>query len=466
MRFYTKYIALLAITMTAVATVSAQDLQTGYFSKGFLYQHDLNPAAGNDQNYVAVPILGNTTIKMMGDFGYGDVVMKNPLYPNQSDKKMTTFLNPYVEDPLAGFATKDNRLSGQFKMTMLSAGFKGLGGYNTIELNARAKLNGKVPYELLRFACDVNNEDYDIGNLKADAIAFSELAFGHSHDVSDQLRIGAKLKLLLGIGNVSAKMENVQAKFNNADAWTVTANAESHVSIKGFEYEMGTMDYDAREGELNYVKDVNVDNGGLAGFGLAADLGMQYKINDDLTLSAALLDLGYIRWNNDYYAKNVVNSFTFSGFHDVSMKKHEDDNLEAQTDRYVDQVTDFTHLTDQGDLGAHTTGIGATVNVGCEYVLPSYKPLSFGLLATQRINGDYSWTEGRLSANWSPKNWVDAAASVSVSNFAASVGWLVNFHPKGCNFFIGMDQILGKYSKEGIPLNSNASVSLGLNICW
>ena len=43
---------------------------------------------------------------------------------------------------------------------------------------------------------------------------------------------------------------------------------------------------------------------------------------------------------------------------------------------------------------------------------------------------------------------------------------MLNIHPKGYNFFIGMDHILGKVSKEFIPLSSNVSVSLGMSVAW
>ena len=51
-------------------------------------------------------------------------------------------------------------------------------------------------------------------------------------------------------------------------------------------------------------------------------------------------------------------------------------------------------------------------------------------------------------------------------SFGASMGWVVNIHPKGLNLFVGMDRLLGKVSKQGIPLNSNTSVSMGMNITW
>ena len=49
---------------------------------------------------------------------------------------------------------------------------------------------------------------------------------------------------------------------------------------------------------------------------------------------------------------------------------------------------------------------------------------------------------------------------------ALCMGWVLNIHPKGYNLFIGMDHLLGKMSKECIPLSSNASVAVGMNITW
>ena len=42
-------------------------------------------------------------------------------------------------------------------------------------------------------------------------------------------------------------------------------------------------------------------------------------------------------------------------------------------------------------------------------------------------------------------------------------GWLLNFHTTGFNFFIGMDRTMAKVTKQFVPLNSNASVNIGMN---
>ena len=157
---------------------------------------------------------------------------------------------------------------------------------------------------------------------------------------------------------------------------------------------------------------------------------------------------------------------------DVAVKKEDamgnpkDNSLESQGDRYADQIADFANLSSDGDKGSRSTGIGATMNFGCEYTLPAYRQLKFGFLSSTRINGKYSWTDARLSANVAPLSWLDGGMSFSVNSFTASMGWVINAHPKGFNFFIGMDHILGKTSKEFIPLSSNASLNLGMNVTF
>ena len=179
-----------------------------------------------------------------------------------------------------------------------------------------------------------------------------------------------------------------------------------------------------------------------------------------------MLDLGFINWSNNMKAVNRTDQFRFNGFHDLSVTSSHGETIDDQIDSYGDQLADFANLTDQGDQGSRTTGLGATINVGATYNLPAYRKMTFGILSSTRINGAYSWTEGRLSANWTPLNWLDGGINFAVNSFTTSMGWVVNIHPKGYNFFIGMDHLLGKQSKEGIPLSSNASLALGMSIAW
>lgn len=116
-----------------------------------------------------------------------------------------------------------------------------------------------------------------------------------------------------------------------------------------------------------------------------------------------------------------------------------------------------------GELSSRTRALGATLNVGVDYELPYYRKLHFGLLNSTRINGKYSWTQFRLSANVAPVKVFSAGINAAVGTYGFGFGWILNLHARGINFFLGMDHTVGKLSKQFIPLNSNASLNLGLN---
>ena len=461
-----KKIILVATLMLSVVTATAQSLNSAYFTDGYNFRHTMNPAYGNDQSYVSIPALGNINVRTQVNFGYDAIIKNNP--NPYGNKTMTTFLNPYIDasTALEDFASGNNRVVGSVGITLLSAGFKAWGGYNTIEINSKTNFGVSLPYELFEFAKNTGNKNYDIGDINAGALSYVEIAFGHSRQLTDQWRAGAKLKVLLGVGRADVKMENVKAQLNDANQWLISAKAQADVSMKGFTYKQKDKEYKQKPGSYKYVNDLDVDGAGIGGFGLGIDLGATYKLNDDWNFSAALLDLGFISWSNDMQARNISDQFIFDGFHDAEVSKSSPNSFKNQGQSYSDQMAEFANLQDQGDQGGRTTGIGTTLNVGAEYTLPMYRQLSFGLLSSTRLQGEYSWTEARLSANWEPLNWLDGGMSLGVGSFGASAGWLINIHPKGFNFFIGMDHILGKQSKEFIPLSSKASVNLGMNITW
>lgn len=466
--FSIKYSA--AAVMLAVAGgAMAQGLNSAYYTDDYKFRHDMNPAFGNTDNYVSIPVLGNVNVNVHGNFGYQDVIMDNPMYPNTSDKKMTTFMNPYISasKALEGFSNGDNRIAGDVGIMLLSGGFSAFGGYNTIELSSKTSFGMSLPYELFEFAKNIGNKTYNIGDINVHAMSYAELALGHSRQINEKLRVGAKVKFLFGLGRADLKLQNMKADLAPNDKWTVSGQAVADVSMKGFSYVTETDEYnDPDRGEYDKVGDVDLDGFGLSGFGMAVDLGAVYQINEDWRVNAAVLDLGFISWSNNMQAVNRSDMFEFGGFHDISVKDGSGVDIEDQTDKYGDQIADFINLKANGDQGGRTTGIGATINVGAEYNLPVYRKITFGALSSTRIKGAYTWTEGRLSANWTPLSWIDGGVSFAVNNFTASMGWVLNIHPKGYNFFIGMDHLLGKMSKEYIPLSSNASINLGMSITW
>ena len=444
-------------------SLMAQNTNGGYFTEGYLYRHESNPAIANDQSYFSIPGVGNLNVAMRGNLAV-DKILYNV------NGKTTTFLNPGVsaDEFLSGLKDK-NKVGADIRLDIISVGFKGFNGYNTIGINVRSSAGAKIPGSLLRLAKEgPENKSYDISDLELNAQAYAELALGHSHQINDQLRIGATLKFLFGGANMQAKFNKAQLTLGQDD-WEAVTNAEVHASVKGFKYETETKEryvYDGNSYSLQnrtYVNDVDVDGTGLNGFGMGIDLGAEYKINDDWKVSASLLDIGFISWSNDMLATTNGDKYFHTDQYIFNADGDADNKFSREMDRLRDGLATLYELDDMGDQGGRTTGLGATLNLAGEYTLPSYRKLTFGALSTTRF-GTFGWTDFRLSANVAPTNIFSASTSFGIGTYGASFGWLLNFHPKGFNIYLGMDHTMGKVAKQMLPLSSNAHVNFGINI--
>ena len=263
----------------------------------------------------------------------------------------------------------------------------------------------------------------------------------------------------MGGANVDADFEKAQLTLGE-DAWTAVTNAKVQASIKGLEYERDINKDTGHE----YVNGMDVDGAGLNGFGMALDLGLQFSPNDNLSLSAAVLDLGYINWNNNMVASTGGEKTFTTDKYSFSVNDDATNSFDNEWELLQNDLSALYELEDEGDKGSRSKTLGATLNVGAEYAIPAYRKLKFGLLNSTRFQGDYTWTEFRLSANINPRKAFSAGANVAVGTYGWSFGWLMNISTTGFNMFLGMDHTMGKLAKQGIPLSSNASVNMGINI--
>ena len=468
---FRKYILTVAL-MASAGTMTAQDLNSAYFTQDFKYRHDMNAAFGNDQGYVAIPVLGNFNVKLQGSFGVGDVLFKNPYYGNPQypdAKKTATFMHPGIsaDEALSGFDKNGNSLIFDMDVPILSIGFKGFGGYNTIELKERNHFALSLPYSFFDFAKNMSNKNYTFDDLGVRGWAYAELALGHSHQINKNLRVGAKVKALLGGAYADLSMNDVQANMTG-NTWTISGKAVAELNMKGAKFKSEAKEYKGKPGTYNQINDIDIDGAGLGGFGLALDLGGVYEFKDmaegldGMKVSVSVADLGFINWSNTMLAESPGTPFTFSGF----KMRYEDGSFENGGDDIQDDLSDFAHLEDKGDIGGKTKALAATARIGVEYPLPVYNKLSFGLLGTHRFDGIYSWTEGRLSANWAPMKWLDGGVNVALTSFCTTMGWVLNIHPVGMNLFVGMDHTIGKTGASMVPLDSNVSLNFGMNVAF
>ena len=447
-----KYIASALIAASAMCA-TAQTTRSAYFTDNYLYRYEMNPAFDNEKNFISMPLLGNMNVAMNGSLGLQDLLYN-------VNGQTTTFLNPAVDTQTFLDAVGDgSQFGSDIKFGIFSTGFKAFGGYNTISINARANGNTHIPTTFLKMMKEgLESKTYDISDMWLHADAYAEIALGHSHKINDKWKVGGAVKFLVGGANMDAKFNHAQISLGK-DAWEIDLDGQVQSSINGLRY---TSDINPNTGN-RYVSGIDIDKFNINGFGVAADLGVEFKLNKDWSFSASVVDLGFINWNNNMLAStNGVKHFTTDKYSfNVDMDKI--NNFNDELDMVKDDLSALFEMEDMGDQGSQNKMIATTFNVGAEFKLPVYRRLSFGLLNTTRLLGDYTWTEFRLSANIKPVDIFSAAANVAVSNHGYAFGWIINLNVTGFNLFVGMDHMATKFTKEYIPLTSNASLNIGLN---
>ena len=460
--------ALLLFAAAPAISMAQNSLRSAYFLEGYTYRHHMNPAFAGERNYVSMPLigLGNFNVGLQSTFGVSDFIHKLP------NGELTTFLNDAVDASECLDGLKDrNRMNLDFDITLLSFGFHKWGGFNTFDLSFKSGTRMNLPKDLFAFAKVGQNgaTTYNLEDLGVYSNNYAELAFGHSRKIMDNLTVGAKVKFLLGIYNADFHVNNMQLTLSDNE-WAVSGEGEfSTAGLVDIPTKLKERTNDQgqtiQEEELDFD---NIETGDvIGGFGMAFDLGATYKVREDLELSLAVLDLGWISYKNATQATMAAEPWSFSGFTNVPFDSDkatpEQPSIEDQIDNLEDDLEDLFQMKVKG-VEKHTKALGATLNIGALYTLPYYDKLKFGFLESTRINGSYSWSEGRFSANVAPVKCFDASISYAVSSFGHSFGWVANYHGRGFSIFLGSNHQFFKITPQFLPVNNaNMNVSIGIN---
>ncbi len=434
----------------------AQELQTGYFSSGYAYSYNLNPALHSDYRFVALPVIGSTSLGFLGNIG-----MASLLYPH--DGNLVTFMHPDVstEEALANFNSGNNMISTDVNANLLSIGIKTGKLYNVIDFSLRASVDGSLPYDLFRFLKTGTTEadSYDFSGLNVRGAAFAQIGLGSSWRIGD-LTVGVKLKGLVGLAGLNVKMDRMNLRLTG-DEWTVSADG----TLSGAYDAMKIATKKSSTGTYSDIIDFSNSEFdkrlGFNGFGLGLDLGLVYNVGP-VALSAAVTDLGGINWYNNLRGETAVKDWKYSGSNDVDL-----DSGNTIGDELTNVADEFSELFEfrKGEEESELRMLPATVRVGAKYnVLNNF---SVGLLGTYRFNSLVPYREVRVALDFNPFKALDMTGSAGISNYGATLGGLLNIKIPWATIFFGMESILGKINPQGIPLDEmNSRITFGTHISW
>jgi len=443
----------------------AQTTSTDYFVPTSQTRSAMNPAFRPKQGYIGVPFLSNIYI------GAETNTANLEHFTFTKGGELVTFLHPEVgvNEFLSGL-DDNNYISATMAYKLLSAGFySGNDKFWTIDVGLRTDLGMNAPKDMFAFlkkGFSANEDNYNNGPIKynlkdlnGSATVFSEIAVGHSRPLLDNaLLVGAKAKMLLGIGNFDLNVDNLEVA-STPDQWTVRGKATLQGSFPGL-----VADYD-EDGDFDSF---DIDGFGLAGFGLGFDLGAVYDLghlsdkidveNEKLSeimkkakISMAFTDIGFISWNKNSTVKFETDVI------DKTLPNKDYNDGDSFYDRMDDMITDFENILDLKEenerKSGRTTALSTNMNIGLEYEFWE-KNMTAGLLSSTRFGKYKTVSELTLSANYNPnRGWFASSFSYSfVRSQFKTFGLAVHLAPsKGMNFFLASDYIIPHTNSTFIP---------------
>lgn len=345
---------------------------------------------------------------------------------------------------------------------ILSFGWYRGKGFWSFNVGLRADVGASIPKSMFEYLRDVNssgfyigNMDYEIRNQSLYINSYAEVGLGYSRKINERLTVGGRIKVLLGIANAEMKIDQFDVKTNfpenpyDTDAWNnvnhggrAVTRASLVTTVKG-----GGLSF-SQNSEGNTIVDgfdFDGENFGVAGKGFGIDLGASYRVWKNLTVSAAVLDLGFMSWDK--------------GSTTVALSEEEVEINSSNFEPYLggDFMDMEMYNMEEGEAFGRKKSLSSTILLAGEHGLLNNK-VSVGALYTTRFIQPKNVSELTLSATFRPKNWLNAAVSYSPIQAAGkSIGLALKLGP----LFVGTDYMFfGSNSKS---VNAFLGLSFPMN---
>ena len=505
---------LLALVALFAICASAQQVTTLYFLENAPMRHTINPAFQPVSNgFINFSPLGWTSMSL----GNNSLTVSDIFYtipdPNDPTKKITiTPLHPNGnKQAFLNQFRNMTYVNGDMTFSFINMGFRiKEKGYLMIGINERLELGATTPKSAYNFflgggMTNLNGGTNTIGlsGLGIGGTAYTEIGAGYSYKLNDQWTIGGKVKFLLGqmYGGLNAKNLNIDA---NTEQWrlhgdmamTVAGPVNMDYLSKYVDGKTASEIYDNLIGnggsESGFNRDslINMSNWQQflvpSGYGAAIDFGFAWKPIENLQISAAITDLGFIYWNKSSQFKCSVDTF-FNGvgqidYSDPRYHVDHDPNKDFSVDSLLSAVgenmkglLDGVRMAKAGGGFARMTS--ARLNVGLDANFWDNR-VGLGIVSATRLYNARLYEEITLGLAFRPVNWFNIAVSYSLMNNGkySNIGAGLSFMPyDGINMTLAMDYIPTSYAAidvNGAPrylLPDKAkmvNVALGFSICW
>ncbi len=390
--------------------------------------------------YVGLPILSSEYINISSSgFKYSDLIY------HKGDSLYMDY------DNMLGKLAKNNYISAAIQPDILSFGFR-IKKKNYFSFNATEKIHFRFRYpkNFMEFIWKGNGgllgEEVKL-NFGVNFTHYREYAIGYAREIDDKLTVGGKVKYLYGMENVWTEKSDISLT-TDPNYYAITVKSNIKVNTSG-------VDGTAGEGS---VKDYLFKKKNR---GMGLDLGAVYKYNDKITVSASIIDLGFIKWKDavaNYQSKNPNASFTYEGM-DINQLFKQDTTSNA-AEVLLDSITKIFKIDTIHTV--YTTRLSSQIYLGGNYNFT--EKINAGVLFYSQIFDKSIHPGLSLSYNQKVVPWLGFSVSYSMYNRSYNnIGLGLALGNGPVQFYILSDNVLGAV----FPQNTkNLHLNFGLNLIF
>lgn len=369
--------------------VKAQDPMGLYFMETIPQTKHTNPAMQPRANgFFALP---NVNQLFQSDLAFSDV------FQDVGSEWVSPLSKRFNYGDLYKTTGKAFNINQQADVQLVGLGFRSGRDYISVSLSMKGAVAMGVPSDLFRITDKgfSNGSRFDFSTLRTKMVTYKEINIGYSREWTEDLTLGVNVKPLFGVMGGMTDISRFELH---------TSREAYNVYVDGKVYTSAPLEVEESETPGDFPesiegRDMNDEWGSyFSSFknpGIALDLGAVYRLNDRLQLSAALTNLGFIKWKEDLNSLSFSGHYSFEGLEvDGSNKDDLDEALEAIGDS-LETVIDYSTGKESFSMS-----LVPGLYVGAQYDLT--RSLSLGLLSRSLMQKQNFRQEFNLSANWQP----------------------------------------------------------------
>lgn len=468
-----KKIRILFVALLAVwgLNLRAQQISTLYFLENAPTRHYINPAFQPvGRFYLGIPILGYTGLWA----GNNSLSVSDLVYNSPSGNAIWALHPDGNKDQLYSRLRQVTMVDADVRLNLFQMGWSYGKSYWHIFADERINVRGGLPRDLFRFALygmeDLNGvNSYNLKTAQLEGNIYTELGLGYARSINEQWHVGAKVKALLGTAFVSSVQERMDLTLS-PDEWNLSGNGQLNIAMPN-----GVVEYPDQIENIAQIRPTTPQISSIqdvlnllkpSGVGGAVDLGVEYTPFEMLSVSASVVDLGWMKWKGKSYKYSVDG--TYDGVGTIPYEMIQNGTvMDTISSRFQSILNDA--LVDDGSTSSFLRMISPKMNIAVEGRFWENR-VGVGLVSQTGFINANAYEELTLGVSLRPVNWFNLAGSYSFVNGRwSSVGAGLSLGASVFNLTLAADYVPFSYAQyQGVacvPYKvKGLNLAFGLNI--